>query len=284
MRKLFVSCTLVAACSGLAACGGAQKPASEPASAAAQSVAPNAAPSDALAAAVAAPSRAPENVARDGARHPAQTLGFFGVTPTQTVVELWPGRGWYTEILAPLLREQGKLYAATPTGDYLQPYKDFLAKNSAVYDRVQLTEVSPPASLSLGPDGSADAVLTFRNVHGWVSNGYAQEVHEAVFRVLKPGGVYGVEEHRAAPGTPAEASAKSGYVSEEAVIAMATKAGLVLEERSELNANPKDTKDYANGVWALPPSLRGGDVDKDKYVAIGESDRMTLRFRKPAQQ
>ena len=276
MRKLIASCVLVAACGGA-------KPATDTTTAAnaAQTAATASSSSAAIAAAVAAPTRTPANVARDAARHPEATLDFFGVTPSQTVVELWPGKGWYTEILAPLLREQGKLIAVSPTGNYLQPYKDFLASNPAVYDRVQLVEVTPPAELTFAPDGTADAVLTFRNVHGWVENGYADQVFAAAFRALKPGGVLGIEEHRAAPGTPAEASAKTGYISEDAAIAYANKAGFVLDTRSEVNANPKDTKDYANGVWALPPSLKGGDVDKDKYTAIGESDRMTLRFRKP---
>ena len=147
-------------------------------------------------------------------------------------------------------------------------------------DRVEVVELAPPAQLALGPDGSADAVLTFRNLHGWIESGYAEQLHAAIFRVLKPGGVYGVEEHRANPGGTA-ADVKKGYVTEEQAIALATAAGLVLEERSEINANPKDTKDHPNGVWSLPPSLQGGDVDRDKFVAIGESDRMTLRFRKP---
>jgi len=238
---------------------------------------------DPLALVIANPTRLEKNRARDGARHPYETLSFFGVQPSQHVVELWPGGGWYTELLAPLLREQGKLSAVAATGPYLQPYKDFLATRTDVYDRVTLVEVSPPASLNLGPDGSADVVLTFRNLHGWVGGGYAEQLHQAVFRVLKPGGVFGIVEHRAQPGTAPDAFAKTGYVTEEAAIAMATQAGLVLEERSEVNANPKDTKDHPNGVWSLPPSLRGGDVDREKFVAIGESDRMTLRFRKPVQ-
>lgn len=244
--------------------------------------APSAASADPIAAAVAAPHRSEKNRARDGYRHPRETLAFFGVGPTQHVIELWPGGGWYTEILAPLLREQGRLTAVAANGPYLQPYKDFLAAAPALYERVELVEVTPPGSLALGPDGSADVVLTFRNLHNWVANGFARELHAAAFRVLKPGGVYGVVEHRANPGTPAEQSAKSGYLSEEAAIALATEAGFVLEERSEINANPADTKDHPNGVWSLPPALRGGDVDRDKFVAIGESDRMTLRFRKPA--
>jgi predicted methyltransferase len=227
--------------------------------------------------------RSAENRARDVYRHPAETLAFFGVQPTHTVIELWPGRGWYTEVLAPLLRERGKLVAAAPTGNYLQPYKDFLKTRPDLYDRVQLVEVTPPQQLSLGPDNSADVVLTFRNLHGWVGNGYAAEVHAAVFRVLKPGGVFGVVDHRAAPGTTAEQTKKSGYTPEDVAIQLATAAGFVLDARSEINANPKDTKDYSEGVWTLPPTLRLGDVDRDKYVAIGESDRFTLRFRKPAQ-
>jgi len=239
-----------------------------------------AATDDPLAAALAAPTRKPENVNRDGYRHPRETLTFFGVRPGLNVVELWPGGGWYTEVLAPLLHEQGTLTAVVPTGNYLKPYKDFIASLPAVYDRVQVVEVTPP-TLAYGPDGAADVVLTFRNVHGWVSGGYAKQVHEAAFKALKPGGVFGVVEHRAKPGISAEESAKTGYISEEAEIALATAAGFVLEEKSEINANPKDTKDYPNGVWSLPPSFRGGDVDKDKFVAIGESDRMTLRFKKP---
>ncbi|MET0287419.1 MAG: methyltransferase, partial [Polyangiales bacterium] len=152
-----------------------------------------------------------------------------------------------------------------------------------VYDRVQLQELAPPDQLTLGPDASADVVLTFRNVHGWVSQGYAPKVFESAFKVLKPGGILGLEEHRARPGTPAAQSAETGYVSEEAVIALATAAGFVLEEKSEINANPKDTTDHPKGVWTLPPSLALGEQDREKYVAIGESDRMTLRFKKPTQ-
>jgi predicted methyltransferase len=279
MRTLLVSSALILAC-------GCSKQA--PASNTAESIpnpvsVPAATGDDALAAAITAPTRKPENVKRDVYRHPKETLSFFGVRPGVNVIELWPGGGWYTEILAPLLHESGTLAAVTPTGNYLQPYKDFLASQPTVYDRVQLVEITPPGAISFGTDGAADVVVTFRNVHGWVNGGYAKQVHEAAFRALKPGGVFGVEEHRAKPGTSPEESAKSGYVSEEAEIALATAAGFVLEEKSEINANPADTKDYANGVWALPPSLRGGDVDKDKFLAIGESDRMTLRFKKPIQ-
>jgi predicted methyltransferase len=151
----------------------------------------------------------------------------------------------------------------------------------ALYDRVGVVSVQPPAAASLGPDASADFVLTFRNIHNWLSGGFASELTAAAFRVLKPGGVYGVVEHRATPGTSLEASQRSGYVTEDLVIELATKAGFVLDARSEVNANPKDTKDYPKGVWSLPPALINQDVDRDKYLQIGESDRMTLRFRKP---
>lgn len=269
-------------CAFVLGCGGASKQAATTSTPPAVPAAAATEGSDPLAVAVANPQRSPENRARDAARHPLETLRFFGVQPNQTVIELWPGRGWYTEILAPYLRDGGQLRAVAATGNYLQPYKDFLAARPEQYDRVQLVEVTPPSSLSLGPDGSADVVLTFRNLHGWVTGGYAQQLHEAIFRVLKPGGVYGVVEHRAPAGTSLEQSAKSGYVAEAAAIAMATAAGFVLEESSPINDNPKDTKDHPNGVWSLPPTLRGGDADKAKFVAIGESDRMTLRFRKPA--
>lgn len=281
-------------CAILVGCGGAaqQAPASRAEPSANNSAGSSAAPAteppaaasteaDAIARAVASAHRADESRARDAYRRPAETLAFFGVKPTQHVVELWPGRGWYTEILAPLVHEQGQLTAVAATGPYLQPYKDFLASSPERYGDVKLVEVTPPESLSLGPDASADVVLTFRNLHSWVGNGYAKQLHEAIYRVLKPGGTYGVVEHRAAPGTSSEATAKSGYVTEETAIALATDAGFVLEERSELNANSKDTKDHPSGVWSLPPSLRGGDVEREKYQAIGESDRMTLRFRKP---
>lgn len=282
MSKLRTSVT----CALLLACGGAQQPvvsAPQQTSTTTDTTAVSAEDSDPIARAIAGDHRAEKNRARDPYRHPRETLAFFGVQPAQRVIELWPGGGWYTEILAPVLREQGSLTAVAATGPYLQPYKDFLATRPELYDRVSLVEVTPPAELSFGPDGSADVVLTFRNLHNWANNGYAKQVLAASFRVLKPGGVLGIVEHRANPGISPEQSAKSGYISEEATIALATGVGFVLEERSEINANPKDTKDHPHGVWSLPPGLRGGDVDRDKFVAIGESDRMTLRFRKPAQ-
>jgi predicted methyltransferase len=244
----------------------------------------------ALDAALAGPQRSEANRARDAYRHPAQTLAFFGIKPDMTVVELSPGGGWYTEILAPYLRDKGRLYAAhfplDTSSEYgkksVGAFTQKLAAEPAVYDRVSLTPFQPPSQVAIAPPASADAVLTFRNVHNWLKDEGEVAVFKAAFAALKPGGVFGVVEHRAKPGTPREQSLDSGYTDEQLVIDSATKAGFVLEEKSDINANPKDTKDHAKGVWALPPSYADGDKDKAKYQAIGESDRMTLRFRKPA--
>ncbi|HEX4351669.1 MAG TPA: hypothetical protein VHZ95_02120, partial [Polyangiales bacterium] len=236
----------------------------------------------AIASALAGPHRSEKNRARDVYRHPAETLAFFGLSTQSHVIELWPGGGWYSEVLAPVLRDKGSLSVVIPKGDSENNYQAFVQTQPTLYDRIHVIEVQPTAApMSLGPDGSADLVLTFRNFHNWLEGGFVPELNAAVFRVLKPGGIYGVVEHRAKPGTPIEESKKSGYVSGDVVIDLVTKAGFVLDARSEVNANPKDTKDYAQGVWTLPPSLRNGDVDRDKYIQIGESDRMTLRFKKP---
>jgi len=239
-----------------------------------------------LDAALAGGHRSAANRARDPHRHPRETLSFFGVQPGQTVVELSPGGGWYTEILAPLLHDQGRLSCAIPSATgtrarYAANFRTFMATRPDLYGNINVVTLEPPASVDLGPAGSADAVVTFRNLHGWVNDGVAAQVFSAAFQVLKPGGVFGIEEHRANAGTDPAVTARQGYVSEEATLALARAAGFVLEERSEINANPRDTKDYSEGVWALPPTLRGGDVDRDRYLAIGESDRMTLRFRRP---
>jgi predicted methyltransferase len=242
---------------------------------------------DPLAAAIASPTRAPKNVVRDVYRHPAETLRFFGLRPNQTVVEVWPGRGWYMEILAPYLRDHGKYYAAIEGGDSKEAKgnADFLRKRIADdtvdLGRVTLTEFQPPQQAEVCPPGTADLVLTFRNVHNWIEAGTQQAQFDAFFQALKPGGVLGVVEHRAKPGTSMADMKKSGYVEEAYVKTLATKAGFRFEAESPINNNPKDTKDYAEGVWTLPPTLALGDKDKDKYLAIGESDRMTLKFVKP---
>ena len=243
-----------------------------------------------LDAALAGAQRSAVNRARDVYRHPVETLTFFGVQPTMTVVEIMPGGGWYTEILAPLLREKGKLYAAhfplDSTADYpkksIAAFTQKLAAEPAVYDRVVVTPFLPPKVVDIAPPAAADVVLTFRNVHNWLKDAGEVAVFKAAFAALKPGGVFGVVEHRAKPGTTREQSLDSGYTTEQLVIDGATAAGFVLEAKSEINANGRDTKDYAKGVWTLPPSYAAGEQDQAKYQAIGESDRMTLRFRKPA--
>ena len=264
-------------------------------SAAAVYALPNAYAQDAAAALdqiLAGDHRDPKNAARDKYRHPKETLQFFGVRPDMTVVEVWPSGGWYTEILAPLLKDQGKYYAAwyatqakgTPDAAK-QNEKRFeakLADRPDLYGKTIKTSVLAPEYVDLAPPGSADMVLTFRNVHNWAKGGYADAMFKAFYDVLKPGGILGVVDHRAKPGTGFGVQARTGYLTEDYVIGAAQKAGFKLIASSEINANPKDTKDYAGGVWTLPPTLRLGDQDKEKYLAIGESDRMTLKFEKPA--
>lgn len=233
---------------------------------------------DPLKAAVAAEHRSVGNVARDAWRHPYETLAFFGIRPTDTVVELAPGGGWYTEILAPYLREQGQLYAADGGSARFRAKMDSMA----VYGKVRISAFDPAKGLlDIAPPGSADAVLTFRNVHNWMDAGKAQEVFDAAFKALKPGGVLGVEEHRLPASRSQDAKAPTGYVHEATVIRFAEAAGFRLAGRSEVNANARDNADHPDGVWTLPPTYALKDRDRAKYQAIGESDRMTLKFVKP---
>src|SRR5690349_17515115 len=242
----------------------------------------------ALRAALNSPQRSATNRARDAARHPYETLRFFGLAPTQTVVELVPGGGWYTEILAPYLREQGKLFVASEAADDPDDYRrkgrrgldEKLARNPELFDRVQVVLLPRTPVFAGIPAGSVDRVLTFRNVHNWLEAGHLDATLQAAAAALKPGGVLGVEEHRAPPGRSPEWIIKNGYVTEDLLIQRAQAAGLVLDARSEVNANPRDSHDHPNGVWSLPPTLRGGDVDKDTFLAIGESDRFTHRYVK----
>jgi predicted methyltransferase len=246
---------------------------------------------DSLSAAIASPSRTPKNVARDQYRHPQETLQFFGLRPDQTVVEIWPGRGWYMEILAPYLHDKGKYYAAIEAPDVAGAPKEAqddaallrkrIADDPAHYGRVIVTELHPPQLTQICPPGTADLVLTFRNVHNWVEDGTQQAQFDAFYKALKPGGVLGVVEHRAKPGVSPEEMSKSGYVDEPYLKKLATTAGFIFDGESPINNNPKDTKDYPKGVWTLPPTFALGEKDRDKYLAIGESDRMTLRFVKP---
>ncbi len=234
--------------------------------------------------------RTDQNRQRDHYRHPAQTLAFFGLQGDMTVVEISPGgSGWYTEILAPILKDDGKLYAAhyalNPPHRYyrnsLGQYLQKLAAHDEVYRGVVVTQLQPPIAVETAPAGTADMALTFRNVHNWMESGHAQAVIYEAFKSLKPGGIFGVVEHRAKPGASLDMMIESGYVTEAKVIELVQAAGFELVERSEINANSKDSADHPEGVWTLPPSLRLGDEQRDHYLAIGESDRMTLKFRKP---
>lgn len=240
-------------------------------------------------AAVAATHRSPDNTARDSSRHPAETLAFFGLEPEQTVVEILPGAGWYTEILAPFLAAKGKLivanYGPESEGDYRQrSYHRMVEKFAAqpeLYGKTEIVLFDPPAAVELAPPSSVDLVVTFRNSHNWIRADVAEQVYAAFHRALKPGGTLGVVQHRAEVGADPKASAKRGYVPEAHLIALATAAGFELVETSEINANPRDTKDHPDGVWNLPPSFMAKDDNRAHYEAIGESDRMTLRFVKP---
>ena len=233
--------------------------------------------------------RSEQHKSRDQYRHPLATLSFFEVEPTMTVVEIWPGgKGWYTEILAPYLKEKGVLYAAHFSANSETPYftknlQKFIDKTKAqpdIYSNIKITTLQPPRFLEIAPKGSADRVLTFRNVHNWMKKNQADIVFKAMYDALKPGGIHGIVEHRALAGSKQDPKALSGYVTEAHVISLAKKAGFTLFAKSEINANSKDTTNHPKGVWTLPPSLRLKDQDKEKYLAIGESDRMTLKFIK----
>ena len=243
-------------------------------------------------AALARPQRPAKEKARDGARHPLEVLTFFGLRDDMTVVELNPGGGWFTAVLAPTLRDRGKLFVTNgdpngdPAAERTRNANELLARFAAfpaAFDKVKPIVVRPKEDVVLGPPESADMVVTFRNLHNWIGNGTIEPMLASVFKVLKHGGILGVTDHRAKPdaGTDAKTIGDTGYVPEAFAIKIIEAAGFKLAGKSEVNANSKDTKDYAKGVWTLPPSYELGDVDHARYEAIGESDRMTLKFVKP---
>jgi predicted methyltransferase len=233
----------------------------------------------ALQAAISGPQRSAANKARDKYRHPLETLTFFGIKPDMTVVEIWPGNGWYAEILAPLLKDHGKLYEAVGVGAGAKAFEEKLKADRAVYGAVMVTVLRPPAKTEIAPAGTADMVLTFRNVHDWLPDGNTEDYFKAFYRALKPGGILGITDHRADPSQPQDPNAKNGYVRQDYMIQLAEQAGFKLTDTSEINANPKDQRNHP--VWNLPPTLRLGQKDRARYLAIGESDRMTLKFTKP---
>ncbi len=238
--------------------------------------------------------RSDKNKARNEYRHPAETINFFGIRPSMTVVEVSPGGGWYTEILAPWLGKEGKLYAAhfDPNSEVeyyqnsLKGFKDKLVANPELYSNVELTVFDPKSANAIAPANSADVVVTFRNVHNWMRGGREEALNafKLMHDAVRPGGMLGVVEHRLATRLEQDEKASSGYMHEKFVIDLAEEAGFKLLERSQINANPKDTTDHPKGVWTLPPSLRLGEENKEQYLEIGESDRMTLKFVKPAVQ
>ena len=245
-----------------------------------------AAPTDpTLAAAIADPARTPAYVGRDAMRHPAEELTFFGVNPGMTVVELWPGGGYWTEIIGAYLAGHGTYYVALPTGDpdEIKSVASWRAKVNAQNGRLGTIHETALGKdqFQIAPAGSADLVVTFRNLHNWMQAGYAAQAMAACFSALKPGGILGIEEHRGPSDKPQDPQAKDGYVREDYTTALARQAGFVPAGSSEINANPKDTKDWVDGVWTLPPTLSQGDKDRARYLAVGEADNYVLRFRKP---
>ena len=246
-----------------------------------------------LDAAVGNPARSAKFIARDKARHPVDELAFFGLTPQSTVVEIWPGGGYWTEILAPFLKNRGAYYvalqgkggdeAADAEADKLKAlFRDKVEADKPTYGKITPT-VLGVGQFDIAPPGSADFVLSFRNLHNWMKEGFASDALAAFYRALKPGGVLGLEDHRGQRNSPQDPKAADGYVRQDYAIALAQKAGFEFIGSSEINANPKDTANWPKGVWTLPPTFGLGDQDRAKYAAIGEADSFVLKFRKPAQ-
>lgn len=276
-QTAWLACALSALALGPAATGAAQQ------------TAPAAAEDHALHAAIAAPTRTAANTARDRYRHPYETLRFFGVRPTDTVVEIWPSGGWYTEILAPYLRQGGGTYYAASMGaNGHNGVRRLMEADADLYGAIRMaTFPSWEAADTRVPDGSADVVLTFRNVHNWFTGyqregqAYTEDAFRQMFAMLKPGGTLGIVDHRLPESADSAREQSSGYLKVSTVRRLAEAAGFRFVGASEVNANPRDPADWPRGVWTLPPSYRLGDQDRERYAAIGESDRMTLRFVKP---
>jgi predicted methyltransferase len=244
----------------------------------------------ALTAALAGKHRKPGNAERDKYRHPVETLTFLGLKPNMTVIEFAPGEGWYTELLAPTLAQKGKLFITNgdPNGPvdqrrtyYAQRTKLFLDRLPELYGKVETITVDDKAP-ALGHDGAVDLILVFREMHGMVNGKRLGPWLQAFHAALKPGGVLGIEQHRAKADAKVETSSENGYLPQAWLIQQIEAAGFKLAGKSEVNANPADTTDHPEGVWTLPPSFALGDKDRAKYAAIGESDRMTLKFVKVA--
>ena len=242
----------------------------------------------ALSAAVASPERSAPFVARDGARHPAEELSFFGLRPAMTVVELWPGTGYWTEILGAYLAVQGHYYVALPTprpdgeDQGVKRWSERVEQQKARLGTIVRTKLGPPGQYDIAPPGSADLVLTFRNLHNWIEGGFSSDALAACYKALKPGGILGIEDHRGRNDKPQDPKAESGYLRQDYVIALVKQSGFEFVAASEINANVKDTKDWPEGVWTLPPTLTLGEKDRARYQAIGEADNFVLKFRKPA--
>jgi len=239
----------------------------------------------ALSAAVASPARSAAAVARDKARHPVEELTFFGINQKMNVVELWPGGGYWTDILGPYLAPSGHYTVALPPsggeeGSSAARFRTRIAAEKGRLGTIHETTLGA-GQFEIAPPGSADLVVTFRNLHNWMNDGYADQALAACFTALKPGGILGIEEHRGRNDVPQDPKAESGYVRQDYAIALAKKAGFVLVASSEIDANPRDTKDWPKGVWTLPPTLAMGEKDRDKYIAIGEGDNFVLKFQKP---
>ena len=246
---------------------------------------------EALVEAIQSKNRTANYVLRDSFRNPLETLSFFGIKNDMKVIELQPSGGnspggWYTEILAPFLKTNGLLIAA-----HFDPREsDWRARMRKGYEerikyekdfnKIQMAVLSMPP-MKLAKDNSVDMVLTFRNLHNWLKSGYLENVFQVSFNALKKGGIFGVVEHRAPDEFNISQMISSGYVSENFTINLAKETGFILVAKSEINSNKKDTRDHPKGVWTLPPTLKLGEKDKEKYLMIGESDRMTLKFIKP---